>query len=173
MHLHDALFILSALAPLARAVTFTSPDTSRPINISEPVAFEWTTDDNEYAHARHPWLELGFSSDFVGVWWLVRDSRIDVRNTSSWTWDAPAWTEGMIESRQILSAGRHNHFETLLYDYQHTNESGGSIRLDEGNFAVVGYPYLESGAGATTPSLILVLSAGAVAIVASLSTGGY
>lgn len=72
----------------------------------------------------------------------------------------------------IARAGRNYHFETRLYDYQNTNETGASIRPDAEDFGVVGYPYLESGAGATTPSLILVLSAGVVAIVASLSTGG-
>ncbi|KFA67345.1 hypothetical protein S40285_10131 [Stachybotrys chlorohalonatus IBT 40285] len=166
MHLHGAFLL--ALAPLAHAViAFTSPDTSQPINVSEPVVFEWTNADDAQSE-RDPWLELGFASGNIGVWWLNANRRIDIRNTNSWTWDAPAWAEDMAGAGQIIRAGRNNWFETHLHDAQYTNQTGEILTLETERFEVVGYPHLEGDARATTPSLILGFSAGALAIIASL-----
>lgn len=163
MHLSSAL-LLSAVAPLAHAFTLTSPDTSNPINISEPVVFEWTNDDDE-GHQGHPWLHLDFVSN--GLFWsLNSNNRIDIRNVSSWTWDAPSWTEDMREVDQVLYAGKNNWFNTYLHDVRYRNQTGGWYPLETEKFEIEGYDNLENGAGAMTPSWVLGLGAGVVAVVA-------
>ncbi|KEY66065.1 hypothetical protein S7711_11332 [Stachybotrys chartarum IBT 7711] len=172
MHIRGVLLISSALAPLVQAVTFNYPDTSRPINLSEPVVFEWTIADDD-GHQGYSFLQLGFSSHNVGTWWISNpDDRINARNTSSYTWDAPTWAEEMIEVHQIVRSGRNNWFETHVYQAQYSNQSSGFFPEETERFEVIGYPYLESGSKTMVPSLLLGFSAGALAIFASLVSTG-
>ncbi|KAF7543420.1 hypothetical protein G7Z17_g10750 [Cylindrodendrum hubeiense] len=174
MRVLPALFFICALAPVTHTFEFTAPDTSKPINFSEPVVFKWPIVEGV---TLEPWLQLIFATGDSGQTgrWGINLETIDTRNDSTWTWDVPEWVEVWTEddSKQFLAAGTHNWFEASLSRLRDSNETmdGTSVVTTE-KFEIVGYPYLkeyDSGAGATTPSLSLALAVGAIMLIFGLT----
>ncbi|KAH7175193.1 hypothetical protein EDB81DRAFT_769416 [Dactylonectria macrodidyma] len=170
MRVLPALFFISALAPVARSFEFTAPDTSKPVNLSEPVVFEW---DIPTGNPSNPWLQVIFATgDGTQTgWWGVNLDLIDIRNVSTWTWDAPEWVASVNDdSEQILFSGENNWFEATLSRSQDSNHTLDDAVVETEKFEVVGYPNLkdpDSGVRATAPSLSLALALGAMALVFS------
>ncbi|RYP04350.1 hypothetical protein DL764_004507 [Monosporascus ibericus] len=168
MQITTPFFFLSSLLSVINAIKFASPDTSRPLNLSDPVVFRWIVDPST-SENMHPYLELTFNS--LGSKWWLNSNRIDTRTVDSWTWDSPKYVMEMVAVEQVLSAGKNNWFGTSLHSAKHANESGGSLPLETEKFEIEGYPYL-SAAGMTVPSIRLGLAAGVVTIAAYLAPVG-
>ncbi|KAH8683781.1 hypothetical protein BGZ61DRAFT_535193 [Ilyonectria robusta] len=174
MRVLPALFFISTLTPVARTFEFTAPDTTKPINFSEPVVFEWPIVGG---NPLQPWLQLIFATgDSSGSGrWGINFERLDTRNTSTWTWDAPEWIANVTADgfEQLLVKGKNNWFEASLSRLPYSNQSWSSNLVATDKFEVEGYPYLRdpySGAGVTTPSLSLALAAGAMTLIFGLTS---
>ncbi|KAH7124366.1 hypothetical protein EDB81DRAFT_812796 [Dactylonectria macrodidyma] len=170
MRVLPAFFWISALTPVALSFNFTAPDTSNPVNLSEPVVFKWDTSTGKPIQ---PWLQIIFAtgdSTQTGRWGINLDL-INIRNTSTWTWDSPEWVASVNNgSKQILFAGENNWFEATFSSFQDSNDTLSDPLTETEKFEVTGYPNLkdpESGVGATAPSLSLALALGAMALVFS------
>ncbi|KAH6999356.1 hypothetical protein EDB80DRAFT_724597 [Ilyonectria destructans] len=175
MRVLPALFFISALTPVAYTFEFIAPDTSKPVNFSEPVVFEWST----AGVTLQPWLELifatGGSGSGGGGQWGINFERIDTRNISTWTWDTPEWVGNVTADgfKQLLADGKNNWFEASLTSLPYSNQSWGDDLPATEKFQVEGYPYLKdakSGAGATTPSLSITLVVGIMALIFGLTS---
>ncbi|KAH7160499.1 hypothetical protein B0J13DRAFT_617262 [Dactylonectria estremocensis] len=172
MRVLPALFFISALAPVTYTFEFTAPDTSKPVNLSEPVVLKWPIVGG---NPPQPWLQLIFAtgdSFQVGRWGINVDL-IDTRNDSTWTWDAPQWVEDVNPDgfEQILVGGKNNWFEASLSSHSYSNQSWSLNPVATEKFEIVGYPHLRnpnSGAGAMMPSLSLALAAGAIVLICGL-----
>lgn len=167
MRVLPALFFISALSPVTHAFEFTAPDTSKPVNLSEPVMFKWTTVGG---NPLQPWLQVIFAtgdSSQTGRWGINLD-QIDIRNESTWTWDAPEWAADVNADgfEQLLVGGKNNWFEASFSSKSYSDvQSWSEDPVATEKFEVVGYANLrdpDSGAGATTPSVTLALAAGAI-----------
>ncbi|KAL6414114.1 hypothetical protein AUP68_00630 [Ilyonectria robusta] len=127
MRVLPALFFISTLTPVARTFEFTAPDTTKPINFSEPVVFEWPIVGG---NPLQPWLQLIFATgDSSGSGrWGINFERLDTRNTSTWTWDAPEWIANVTADgfEQLLVKGKNNWFEASLSRLPYSNQSWSS-----------------------------------------------
>ncbi|KAH7156688.1 hypothetical protein EDB81DRAFT_787688 [Dactylonectria macrodidyma] len=175
MRVLPALFFIPALTPLAYAFEFTAPDTSKPINFSEPVVFKWPTVNG---NPPQPWVQLVFATggkSQTGRWGINLDL-IDTRNVSTWTWDTPEWAESVNDdSPQFLAEGENNRFEAYLSSGSNSSwlNLDGIAATETEKFEIVGYAHLkdfDSRARATTPSLGLALAAGAMVLIFSLTS---
>ncbi|KAH7141073.1 hypothetical protein EDB81DRAFT_799373 [Dactylonectria macrodidyma] len=187
MRVLPALSFISALTPGAYTFEFTSPDTSKPVNLSEPVVFKWPLATGK---PTEPWLQIIFATGDLSQWsrWAVHPNQIDITNVSTWTWDSPKWIEEVNADgvKQILLKGENNWFEAAFSDDPAVSTWENPVKTEK--FEIVGYPNLgdpnsedsiyaedpadsgDSGAGVITPSPSLVLAAGSLALILSLTT---